>query len=575
MLSMCWVIIRPLLAQFFRALASFVVLIGLVITFTGSARADQEAPRGERPNIVIIMADDMGFSDLGCYGGEIETPNLDRLARGGLRFTQFYNNAICVSTRASLMTGLYPWQVGTASRFLRRNKPGWKLQNCVTIAEVLRSAGYRTLMAGKWHLPGHPRKRGFDRYYGLLTGGCNHFNPGAQRPDEPEPGKKFPGDNQPFSVDDKVIRLYTPPRGFYSTDAFTDLALEFLDDDGKDDRSFFLYVAYTVPHYPLHAPPEDIAKYRGKYLAGWDRLRDARFDRLKDLGLIDRKWKLSPRSPHAPAWNDIQDKDAWDLKMAVYAAMVDRMDRNVGRIMEKLRAMGKEDNTLVLFLSDNGPSDEDRSSTPDIPPGPVESYRTVDLPWANLSNTPFRNFKRWDHEGGISTPLIASWPKVISKRGEITHAIGHTIDVMATCVDIAGVAYPASYNGHKVTPLEGRSLLPIFRRSSVAPDTSSAEPEELPTRPLFWNQRGLWRAVRMGKWKLVSPDHMIQYNPWRATRKGRIIHDATDDPNVLWELYDIEADRTELHNLAQKHPNRVKQLAAMYAAWEKRVTQRE
>jgi len=539
----------------------WIVVLG--VAFTGLASAEEDGP-SERPNIVLVVADDLGFSDLGCYGGEIKTPHLDHLAHNGLRFTQFYNNAICDSTRASLLTGLYPRQVGVG-----------KLQHCVTIAEVLHSAGYRTLMAGKWHLSGHPRGRGFDRYYGLLSGCCNHFNPGAKRLDEPLPGKKFHGDNQPFAVDDKVIRPYTPPRGFYSTDAFTDAALQFLDEYGEEDRPFFLYVAYTVPHYPLHAPPEDIAKYRGKYMSGWDRLRKARFDRLQNLRLIDRNWTLSPRSPHAPAWNDIKDKDAWDLKMAVYAAMVDRMDRNISRIMEKLRALGKDDNTLVLFLSDNGPSDEDRTSTPDIPPGPVESYRTVDLPWANVSNTPFRHFKRWNHEGGISTPLIAYWPKVISKGGETTHTMGHVIDIMASCLDIAGAEYPAAHNGDEVTPLEGRSLWPIFRKFSGSTEDSSTEIEELLARPIFWNQQGLWRAVRLGKWKLVSPDHTIQYNPWRASRKGRILHDAPSDPDELWELYDMEADRSELNNLAQEHPNRVQQLAGMYAAWEQRVTGRE
>ena len=538
-------------------------VFALEVAFAGVAcRAEATSPQS--PNIVLIMADDMGFSDLGCYGGEIETPHLDRLSRDGLRFTQFYNNAICDSTRASLLTGLYPRQVGNTD-----------LRNCVTIAEVLKSVNYRTLMVGKWHLAGHPRRRGFDRYYGLLTGCCNHFNPGEQRLGEPLPGKKFSGDNQPFDVGDKVVQPYTPPPGFYSTDAFTDSALKFLDEHSEEERPFFLYVAYTVPHYPLHAPAEDIAKYRGRYLIGWDRLRNARFDRLKKSGLIDSSWEQPSRSPHSLEWNDIQDKDAWDLKMAVYAAMVDRMDRNIGRLMEKLRAIGKEDNTLVLFLSDNGPSDEDRTSTPDLPPGPVESYRTVDLPWANVSNTPFRHFKRWNHEGGISTPLIAYWPRMISEGGAITHAVGHVIDVMATFVDITGAEYPDAYHGEKVTPQEGRSLLPYFGKTDEPLAASPGDTRPPRLQPLFWNQRGLWRAVRLGQWKLVSPDHTVQYNPWRATGKGRVVREPPEDTDALWELYDMEDDRTELKNLAHRHPERVKEMAAMYADWQERVTRRE
>jgi len=505
----------------------------------------------ERPNILLIVADDLGYSDLGCYGGEIATPNLDRLARQGLRFTQFYNNAICTGTRASLVTGLYPRQVGLT-----------RLQRCVTSAEVLRAAGYRTLMAGKWHLAGDPRQRGFQKYFGLLTGCCNQFNPGARRPGEPEPGKKFVGDNQPFAVADRVVKPYTPTRGFYTTDAFTDSALRFLGESDRRDQPFFLYVAYTVPHYPLHAPPEDIARYRGKFLSGWDELRKKRLERMKRLGLVDANLELPPRNRHAPAWDDIDDKDAWDLKMAVYAAMVDRMDRNIGRLLERLRSTGQEENTLVLFFSDNGPSDEDRTSTPEIPPGPVESYRTVDLPWANLSNTPFRHFKRWNHEGGISTPLIARWPRVIKTGGRITARVGHVIDIMATCVDIAGATYPKTVGEQKIPPLEGRSLLPIL----------SGKPGGDQPRTLYWNQRALWRAVRRGRWKLVSPDHTYQYNPWRAGRKGRVLRKPPADLDQLWELYDVQADRTEMNNLARKHPERVRELADLYAAWDRRVT---
>ncbi|MDE2697803.1 MAG: arylsulfatase [Gemmatimonadota bacterium] len=508
-----------------------------------------------KPNILLIMVDDMGFSDLGCYGGEIRTPNLDRLASNGLRFTQFYNNALCAPTRASLLTGLYSQQVS-------RGGP----KSCVTIAEVLKAAGYRTLMAGKWHLSelfaGLPVERGFDRYYGLVDGCCNFFNPGLQRPGEERPGEKFPDDNPAFAIDDRVIQPYTPEdKDFYTTDAFTDYALGYLDEYGREDRPFFLYVAYTAPHYPLHAWPRDIAKYKGKYKVGWDRLREQRLERMVEMGLIDERWALSARDPDSLSWEEIEDRDAWDLKMAVYAAMIDRVDQNVGRLQAKLRELGIEENTLVLFLSDNGASDEDRTSTPDIPPGPAASYRTVDLPWANLSNTPFRKFKRWNHEGGISTPFIAHWPRVIQNGGEITHQIGHLIDVMATCTDIAGAEYPSSHKG--VLPLEGKSLLPIFR----------GEQRE-GHRALYWNQyseTALWRAVRMGKWKLVSPDYWRDYNPWRTDRGARSEQKARPDPNSLWELYDMEVDRTEVNDLADQYPDLVKEMAEMYDVWERHV----
>ena len=505
------------------------------------------------------MVDDMGFSDLGCYGGEIDTPNLDRLASSGLRFSQFYNNAICAPTRASLLTGLYSQQVA-------RGDP----RDCVTIAEVLKTAGYRTLMAGKWHLSGIladlPVERGFDRYYGLVDGGCNFFNPGLKRPGENEPGKKTPGDNPAFAIDDRVIQPYTPEdKNFYTTDAFTDHALSYLDEYGRDESPFFLYVGYTAPHYPLHAWQEDIAKYRGSYKAGWDRLRQQRLERMIDMGLIEERWALSSRDPDSLPWEEIEQKDDWDLKMAVYAAMVDRVDQNVGRILAKVRELGVEENTLVLFLSDNGASDEDRNSTPDIPPGPVESYRTMELPWANLSNAPFRKFKRWNHEGGVATPLIAYWPRVIESGGEITHQIGHVIDVMATCADIAEAEWPSAYNGRKVLPLEGKSLLPIFRGEQREGHGA-----------LFWNQSGqesntptLWRAVRMGKWKLVSPDYWTDYNPWRPGGEAKSADRPQPDPKTIWELYDMEADRTEVNDLADQYPERVKEMAEMYDAWQR------
>ena len=529
--------------------ASRVLRTLLWVILSGSLGGASTPPR---PNIILIMADDLGYSDLGCYGSEIRTPNLDHLARNGLRFSQFYNNAICPASRASLLSGLYSQQVGS-SRFL----------GCVTLAEGLRAAGYRTLMSGKWHLDGHPLKRGFERYYGLLTGTCNHFNPGRRRPGEPEPGKKFPDDDQPFSVDGKVIRPYTPEdRRFYSTDAFTDRAIRYLEQYGREDRPFFLYLAYTVPHYPLHAWPEDIVRYRGRFMAGWDALRRERHRRLVREGLISEQSELSVRSSHSPAWDEVADKQAWDLKMAVYAAMVDRMDQNIGRLLETVRALGKESNTLVLFLSDNGASDEDRTRTPDLPPGPVESYRSVDLPWANLSNTPFRQFKRWNHEGGIATPLVAYWPRGIAQPGRVSSEVGHLIDIMATCLEVAGADYPSEVNGMKIPPLEGRSLLPIFRGKTRAGHET-----------LFWNQRGLWRAVRQGRWKLVSPDHWIRYEPWRQAGSDKTVPPTPGDREELWQLYDMDSDRTEERDLSSRYPDRVKAMGRLYKAWNQRVSE--
>jgi len=339
-----------------------------------------------RPNIILIMADDMGFSDLGCYGSEIHTPNLDRLSEGGLRFTHFYNNAKCAPSRASLLTGLYP-----------QDASGDKMKYSVNIAQVLKTVGYRTLMTGRaGGLAGPPCQQGFDRFYGLFDAGCcNYFNPGLRRPGENEPGRKYPAEQRAWAVDEKIIQPYTPKdKDFYSTDAFTNCAIEYLSQYGKEDNPFFLYIPFTAPHFPLHARPKDIAKYRGKYNIGWDAVRKKRHDRLVELGLIDKKWKLSTRDTNVPKWDDIEDKDSADLNMAVYAAMIDRMDQGIGRILAKVRELGIEDNTLVIFLSDNGACAEDykafKTTAPDIPPGPMESYRTLGVSWANAGNTPFR-----------------------------------------------------------------------------------------------------------------------------------------------------------------------------------------
>jgi len=498
-----------------------------------------------RPNIVLIMADDMGFSDIGCYGGEIDTPNIDKLAADGIRFTRFYNNAICVPTRASLLTGLYSQQVGVWA-----NSPQ-KMEHCVTLAEVLRGAGYRTLMSGKWHALELPTDRGFDRYYGLADGGCNYFNPGLRRKGEPEPGRKrhpqpWPEDKRFFrdarrwAIEDKEYIPYSPEDpNFYTTDAFTDYALERLDEYAGEDKPFFLYLAYTSPHYPLHAWPEDIEKYRGSYLCGWDELREQRYERMRGMGIVDENWPLSPRDDIVPAWNDVPqgERDAWDLRMSVYAAMIDRMDQNIGKVLKKLEASGEMDNTLILFLSDNGGCGESVNPTPDIPPGPVGSYRTVEPPWANASNTPFRKFKQWNREGGISTPFIARGAGVTAEPGSFSAETGHIIDIMRSFVELTGAEYPESHHDEAVLPMEGTSLLPALKGKTVTR-----------SNPIFWQVNSKRsRAVRMGPWKLYA-----------------------DNPEASWELYNLDSDRTELNNLSQADPGMANRLSGEFRNWLER-----
>jgi arylsulfatase A-like enzyme len=489
-------------------------LIGacLPLGLPSPARADQ------RPNIVLIMCDDMGFSDVGCYGGEIRTPNVDRLAAEGLRFTQFYNCAKCTTTRASLLTGLHP----------QRGKGGLLRQDMVTIGEVLGAAGYQTALTGKWHLgrsqTTHPYHRGFDEYYGLLDGCCNYFNPV-----QPDPSYKG-GAVRTFGQNDRLITEF--PDGFYTTDAFSDHAVETIRRFAKAGKPFFLHVCYTAPHYPLHAKPEDIAKYQGKYLLGWDELRRRRHARQIEQGLIDPKWKLPGRDRETPAWNEQQNKEYEDLRMAVYAAMIDCMDQGIGRILDALEEAGAAENTLVMFLSDNGGCAENPGGTvPSRIPGPKEYYVACGRPWAYAQNTPFRRYKAWVHEGGIATPLIARWRGVI-KPGTITGQVGHVIDLMPTCAELAGTNYPEQYKGRQIIPVEGKSLVPILRGQT-------RQGHEV----LYWEWAGN-RAVRQGNWKLV----------W-------------DNQFRRWELYDLAADRTETNDLAGQQPDRVRQMSEKWQAW--------
>ncbi|MFN3149639.1 sulfatase-like hydrolase/transferase [Bremerella sp.] len=472
----------------------------------------------KRPNIILIMCDDMGFSDIGCYGGEINTPNLDMLANDGMRFRTFYNNAKCEHTRASLLTGRWWHHVGASASVVYK---------APTFGERMREAGYRTLMAGKWHAGQTPYERGFDRYYGLTDGCCNFWNPGHARPGEPEPAKKTV---RRWAIDDQQFRPYTPDaKDFYTTDAFTDHAVEYLETYKDEEQPFLLYVAYTAPHYPLHASEEDIARYRGKYgEIGWDQLRQKRFIQQQKLGVLPMNVTLSPRDPALPAWSDIpeEDRDWWDLRMATYAAMIDRMDRNIGRIMQKLEAIGKADNTVIFFLSDNGACEDsaDRSTVKGSMPWEVTSYLTQGRNWANASNTPYRKYKTTDYEGGTRTPMIAWWPGRI-KPGSFTDQPGHLIDFLPTMLELAGAEITDELPGHSLV------------------ETISGTANERPW-PIYW-QFGKAQAIRDQDWKLVK------YG------KGD------------WELYHLGQDPTELNDLAKDHPDKVQELDAKWQSWWK------
>ena len=487
----------------------------------------QAEPDRTRPNIILIMVDDMGYSDIGCYGGEVNTPNINQLAASGLRFKQFYNTAKCHTTRAELLTGNYAYSIGDNN-----------LEHGATFAEVLRAVGYRTIIAGKWHQQPLPTTRGFDRYYGLADGCCNFFNPGLMARDgEGPPGRKGKTRVRRWAIEDKVIMGYTnPDRNFYTTDAFTSYAIDRLEEYRGEDKPFLLYLPYTAPHYPLHAWPDDIAKYRGKYRIGWDAIREQRFERMKELGIIGPDHVLSPRA--ARTWETLteEQRDAEDLKMAVYAAMIDRVDQNLGRLFSKVKELQKWDNTLILFLTDNGACPEQPNTTPEIPPGPVESYRTVSVEWANASNTPYRKFKSTDYEGGTRTPFIAHWPGVIESG--MTDQVGHIIDISATFRDITGAAYPKTVNGKKTKPPVGKSLLPVFHGE-----------QRQPHREIFWHFNKA-NAVRQGNLK--------------AVRQGK----------AAWELYDLNADPSEVNNLAKTLPEKTSELAAKWEAWRKECQKR-
>ncbi|HEX9889935.1 MAG TPA: arylsulfatase [Nitriliruptorales bacterium] len=530
--------------------------------------------RSTRPNILLVLADDMGFSDIGCYGSEVATPAIDGLAANGLRFSQMYNSARCCPSRASLLTGLHPHQTGIGHAFLpavwwpfmlgeasgelppaARSYLGYLTDNCVTVAELLQDAGYRTIMSGKWHtsrlafLPGedtggrdrpraHPNDRGFDEFYGILTGAGSYFNP--------------------LDLQHNRERLGPPnDPDYYLTDAITDHAIDHIGRALDDAQPFFHYLAFTAPHWPLHAFEEDVARYELRYRGGWDLARAERHERARDEGLLDERWPISTRDPDAWPFEEARFPEWEAHRMAVYAAQVDRMDRNVGRVVDLLRQRGALDDTLIFFLSDNGGCAEflmedgvlDLSpmagttpeggpvrfgNDPGIVPGGADTFASYDLCWSNVSNAPFRRHKRWVHEGGIATPLIVHWPQRIRKP-EIVHTPAHIVDIAPTCLEAAGVRYPTEFAGHDLDPLEGVSLSPTFA------DHRWERPGEL-----YFEHEGN-RALRVGDWKLVSA--------WPGS----------------WELYDLSSDRTETRDLADAEPAHLKRLTAMWLDWARRV----
>ncbi len=547
------------------------LILALLVLLVGHARA-AEAPR---PNIIVILSDDVGYSDLGCYGGEIATPNLDALAAGGVRFTQFYNTARCCPTRASLLTGLHPHQAGIGHMMDDRGRDGYRgtlNRQCVTIAEALKPAGYRNYAVGKWHVtPGQtaklltttnnwPLQRGFDRFYGTIHGAGSFFDPSS------------------LTRDNKLITVANDaeyqPKEYYYTDAIADHAVKFIREHAREEKAqpFFLYTAFTAAHWPLHAKESDMAKYKGRYDGGYEPVRAARRAKLKQLGLLDEKW---PEVAPAEKWDDVKNQAFEARCMEVYAAQLDSMDQGIGRIVAELKAQGQFENTLIFYLQDNGACAEligrgtnftARGDQPSVPPmgkdapqfdstprqtrdgwpvrgglgvmpGGPDTYVAYGRGWAQVSNTPFREYKHWTHEGGISTPLIAHWPAGVdaARRGRWEAQPGQLVDLMATCLDVAGAKYPAEFRGEKIKPLEGASLRPVFAGKSIAR-----------TKPLVWEHEGT-RALRDGKWKLVAKE------------------------NQPWELYDLDADRGEQRNLAAAESERVQKMSAQWDAWSARA----
>ena len=503
-----------------------------VLWLFGGVNAVSATETKDRPNIVVILVDDMGFSDIGCYGSEIPTPHLDALAANGIRFSQFYNTGRCCPTRATLLTGVYAHQAGIGHMNDDYGVPGYQgylNDSVVTLGDVARSAGYFTAATGKWHVGARnprmrPLARGFDRFFGVPEGGGFYF--------QVKEGRTIRLNEELYASIDKPL-----PDDWYSTDAWTEYSLKFIEEAAEAKKPFLLYLAHNAPHFPLQAPQEDIAKFRGKYKAGWDQLSDARLKRQIEMGLIDSSWKKSERESAVAAWDSLtpEEQDRFDHMMATYAACVHHMDASVGTLVGGLRERGMLDNTLIMFMSDNGGCAESGPNGRSVgDPTTAASNWFCGESWAWMQDTPFRKYKHYNHEGGISTPLIVHWPAGFSAKGTFCHEPAHLIDVMATVADVSGATYPTEHKGQQILPMEGLSLQPLFHNESI--DRSA----------LYWEHEGN-AAVRKGDWKLV-----------RLGGRG------------AWELYNLKADRTEQHDLAAAEPERVSELKSLWHQWAER-----
>jgi arylsulfatase A-like enzyme len=516
------------------------ITISLLMLLAAMASVPLQA-QTKKPNIILIVVDDMGYSDLGSYGSEIHTPNLDRLASEGLRLKEFYNNAICAPTRASILTGQDQHKAGIGYFDVNLGLPayqGYLNKQSVTLAEVLKQSGYSTLMAGKWHVGNDstawPNQRGFEKFFGIIGGAANYFNTGYM----PLAGNKYP-----VIIEENNKRWHQPDDSYYLTEEIGNHAVKFLDEQNQTNKPFFLYLAFNAPHWPLQALPEDIAKYKGRYNIGWDSLRKERIKRQEQLGIRDKGQTIAARDAEVPNWDNLtyDEQQLWKAKMEVYAAMVDRMDQNVGKVLDKLKALHKDDNTLIVFISDNGAPAEDvahgrvHAARNLGPVGTSGSFESQGKNWSFVSNSPLRSFKGGLYEGGMSSPLIAWFPGKI-KANTIEKGTAHLIDLAPTFYEVAGAKYPVNFGGNKINPLVGTSLANLFfKGEGIKRD-----------QPLFWE---LWgnRALRSGKWKLVSAF-----------------------PKNQWELYDLEADRGETNNVAAQNPELVKKLSLEYLQWVQR-----
>lgn len=489
---------------------SRILSAAFLIASTGPVFSQDQSTEIQRPNVLLMMVDDLGYSDFGCYGSEIETPNIDGLAKGGLRMSQFYNTAKCHSSRICLLTGKYTFQAGNNA-----------MDKALTVAEVMQHNGYFTAMTGKWHLNKEPTDRGFQRYFGHLSGATNFFT----------------GDDT-FRLNGEKWSGFDDD--FYTTDANVDYAIQFIDEALKEKKPFFQYIAFNAPHYPLQAKEQDVKKYKGRYAPGWDKVRRARYQRQIEMSLINDKHALSPRPDYIPAWEELTPEErAWEeSRMEVFAAMVDCVDQNVGRLVSYLKKRGAYENTLILLCSDNGACPFERTRGKELKPWDPKSYWCYDVGWAHVGNTPFRWYKQNQHEGGISSPLIAHWPQgLTAEKGSISHQPGHLIDLLATCMDATGAEYPREFNGQVTSPIQGRSLLPLLQG------------KEREGHDWLYFQFSNNRAIRQRDWKAVS------------ARGGR------------WELYDLANDRSELHDLASKQPQKLEEMKALWHRVAKDVDQ--